>query len=240
MDLLLIFQLTASAAASVSSGANLILWLLSIGGLNWRTFDKKLLIVSQAVIWGLLLLAQSSFIYVRLDLIRFPGLFGVILQVETGCLLLLLITNEYLSISALQSRLIHILAVLSFVGTLVILLLSTYSPEQRNIFRLSFMITSLASLSFVHVQHIHTSAFKLFWRCPCHTAPKHEQALWIASVGSIGLFLLLLGSTILACTQPYLWTQLATFEVAVISIRKVAISIYLLRVPECNMVTVEV
>ncbi|KAL4780674.1 hypothetical protein BJX76DRAFT_337448 [Aspergillus varians] len=37
----------------------------------------------------------------------------------------------------------------------------------------------------------------------------------------------------------YLWTQLATFEVAIISIRKVAISIYLLRVPECNMVTVE-
>lgn len=58
MDLLLIFQLIASAAASASSGASLILWLLSIGGLDWRTFDKKLLIVSQAVIWGLIIIGS--------------------------------------------------------------------------------------------------------------------------------------------------------------------------------------
>ncbi|KAL2811452.1 hypothetical protein BDW59DRAFT_179171 [Aspergillus cavernicola] len=245
MDLQLIFQLVASAAALTCSGASLTLWLLSIEPLDQRPFGKKLLIIGQAVIGGVIITGLVVSCYLAIQQANFKtGLLWAILQLDIGCLLLLLILNE--------SRLTHILVVLSFVGTLVILLLSTSSPEHRNIFRLSFMIISLASLSFVHVQfirfwmicvkprHMHTNAFKLFWRHPCYTAPKHQQALWVASIGSIGLFLLLLGSTILACAKPCLWTQLTTFQVAIISLRKVAVSAYLLGAPECNTVTVEV
>ncbi|KAL4923411.1 uncharacterized protein BDV17DRAFT_244544 [Aspergillus undulatus] len=222
--------LIGQAAASFSSGANLMLWLLSIGGLDWRAFDKKLLIIAQAVIGGLIVIGSVVSCYLAIQQANFKAdVPWVILQLEVGCLLLLAILNEYLGISALLSRLTHILAVFSFVGTLATLLLSTCSQEHRNIFLSLFTIISLASLSFVHAQfirfwiicvkpgHMHANAFKLFWRYPCRTVYKHQQALWVASIVSIGLFLLLLGSMIFACVKPCLWTQLTTFQIAIIT-----------------------
>lgn len=87
------------------------------------------------------------------------------------------------------------------------------------------MIIALSSLSFVHAQvirawvkcmrpwNMQTNMFKLFWRCPYFTAARHQRALWTASIGSIGLFLVLLSLTILACIETNLQTQIVTVRI---------------------------
>lgn len=67
MDLLLILQVTASAAATACCGASLSLWLLSSGNLNQRALDKKLLIISQAVIYGVIIIGSfvSCFLVIQ-------------------------------------------------------------------------------------------------------------------------------------------------------------------------------
>jgi hypothetical protein len=113
MDFLLIFQVVASAAASACSAASLLLWLLSLEGLKRRVFDKKLLIIGQTVIGGVIIIGSivpyilmikqvnnksgkqsTSLMCVFLVLIHFSGSFWIILRIETGCLILLLILNE--------------------------------------------------------------------------------------------------------------------------------------------------
>ncbi|KMP07848.1 hypothetical protein CIHG_02816 [Coccidioides immitis H538.4] len=113
------------------------------------------------------------------------------------------------------------------------------SLRYRSIMLSLFMVISLVGLSVIYVQffrlwaicarptHELTDTLKLFWRKPHHAARKHQRALWVTSVGSIGVFPLLFSSTIIACTKPYLWTQITTLQVAIISLRKVFISIYL-------------
>lgn len=68
MDSLAIFQVAASAAASACSGVGLILWLVSMGDLNRRAFDKKLLIIGQAVIGGFITIGSivSCFLAIQL------------------------------------------------------------------------------------------------------------------------------------------------------------------------------
>lgn len=55
-----------------------------------------------------------------------------------------------------------------------------------------------------------TSTFKLFWQYPRLTAARHQRALWMASIGPIGLFLVSSGLTTLACIQTNLQTQIVT------------------------------
>jgi hypothetical protein len=98
----------------------------------------------------------------------------------------------------------------------------TKNTGAQQHFVSSIMIITLSSLSFVHAQiirawvkcmrtwHTQTSLFKLFWRCPCFTAARHQRALWAASIGSIVLSLILLGLTILAYVQTNLQTQIVT------------------------------
>jgi hypothetical protein len=94
--------------------------------------------------------------------------------------------------------------------------------EHHNALFSSYMIISLASLSFVHAQiirawvicmrpwHMQTSIFKLFWRNPDLTTARHQRALWAASIGSLGLVLVLLSLTTLACIKTGLQTQIVT------------------------------
>lgn len=84
------------------------------------------------------------------------------------------------------------------------------------------MILAFAGLSFVHAQfirawvicmrqwHMEASTFKLFWQYPSLTAARHQRALWIASIGSIWMFLISLGFTILACAHYNLQTPIMT------------------------------
>ena len=134
------------------------------------------------------------------------------------------------------------ISVLLLVGAVTALSLSLYFPvrvkrriswlpyvhnwpkmqEHYSAFILSYMILSLASLSFVHAQIIRAwvicmkpcctqiSTYKMFWREPDLTTARHQRALWAASIGSMGLFLVLSGLTIIACIKPKLHTQIAT------------------------------
>lgn len=95
--------------------------------------------------------------------------------------------------------------------------------EHYSAFILSYMILSLASLSFVHAQIIRAwvicmkpcctqiSTYKMFWREPDLTTARYQRALWAASIGSIGLFFVLSGLTIIACIKPKLHTQIARY-----------------------------
>lgn len=67
MDSRLIFQLTASAIASICSGASLAFWLLSTEALSQPGLSKKRLILSQAVIGGVIILGSvvSVFLAIR-------------------------------------------------------------------------------------------------------------------------------------------------------------------------------
>jgi hypothetical protein len=95
--------------------------------------------------------------------------------------------------------------------------------EQRSILFSSFIIIAFAGLSFIHAQIIRawvicmrpwrrmdTSTFKSFWHYPCPAVTRHQRTLWMASIGSVGLFFISLGLTILACVQPNLQTQIVT------------------------------
>lgn len=97
--------------------------------------------------------------------------------------------------------------------------------EQRSILFSSFIIIAFAGLSFIHAQIIRawvicmrpwrmdTSPFKSFWHYPCPAATRHQRALWMASIGSVGLFAISLGLTILACVQTNLQTQIVTVDI---------------------------
>lgn len=67
MDHRLQFQLAVSTAASVFSGASFALWLLSIEAFKQPAFNKKSVILSQAVISGVIILGSiaSTFIAIR-------------------------------------------------------------------------------------------------------------------------------------------------------------------------------
>ncbi len=67
MNLLLMFQVTASAAASACSGASLILWLLSLGNLKRRMFDKKLLIMGQVIIGGVIIIGSIASCFLTIN-----------------------------------------------------------------------------------------------------------------------------------------------------------------------------
>lgn len=97
--------------------------------------------------------------------------------------------------------------------------------EQRSILFSSFIVIAFAVLSFIHAQIIRawiicmrpwrmdTGTFKSFWHSLCPAATRHHQALWIASIGSVGLFAISLGLTILACVQTNLQTQIVTVDI---------------------------
>lgn len=90
---------------------------------------------------------------------------------------------------------------------------------------LHFVIIALFSLSFIHAQIIRAwvkcmrpwnmqpNMFTLFWRCPRFTAAKHQRALWTAIIGSMGLFVVLLSRTIVACIKTDLHTQIVTVRI---------------------------
>ncbi|KAL2811824.1 hypothetical protein BDW59DRAFT_177057 [Aspergillus cavernicola] len=223
MDSRLIFQLTASAIASVCSGASLALWILSTEALSQPGLTKRRLILSQAVVSGVIILGSVVSVFLTIRQVNSQNnSFWLILNIEIGCVLILHVLNEYLSVSTLQHRSTHIVAGFFSISAIIVLSLSIYLSEHRIILLLLFMVINLISLGFVYVQfikywvicmkprQIQMNVFKLFWWRPSHAAPKHRQALWGALMASIGLFLLLLGFTILACTKPCLWTQIAT------------------------------
>lgn len=50
-----------------------------------------------------------------------------------------------------------------------------------------------------------TTMFNLGWRHPGPTAPKHQKALWVASIGSIvfSLYSMVSGVFLMCTTQPH-------------------------------------
>lgn len=94
--------------------------------------------------------------------------------------------------------------------------------RHRNVLLTLFTFMVLASQGFLHAQFIRfwyictkpmsiaTTAFNLGWRHPGPTAPKHQKALWVASIGSIVFSLYSLGTTVLVCIRPCLWVQFTT------------------------------
>lgn len=66
MDPEVVFQLTASTIASISCGASLALWLLSIDAMNLQRLSKEPLISSQAVIGVFVLLGSVASILLAL------------------------------------------------------------------------------------------------------------------------------------------------------------------------------
>ncbi|KAL4923031.1 uncharacterized protein BDV17DRAFT_25722 [Aspergillus undulatus] len=245
MDAQEIFQLAASTAASACSGASLAFWLLSIGAPHQPAFHSKPVLLSQAVIGGALIIGSITSIVLTIQQTNPKSNISWSVQgIGSGCLLLLLILDEYLSVSTLQSKITHVVAGAFFVSTMIILPLSIYLPEHHNLLLILFMVTALVGLSFVYIQYfrfwvkcmklesIQTSAFEVFWRHPGRTAHKLQRALWAASVLSIGLFVLLLCLAILASTKPCLWTQIIMLQIAIISLRKAVLSAYLLGAPD--------
>ena len=97
--------------------------------------------------------------------------------------------------------------------------------EQSSILFSSFIIIAFAGLSFIHAQIIRawvicmrpwrmdTSTFESFWHYPCPAATRHQRVLWMASIGSVALFAISLGLTILACVQTNLQTQIVTVRI---------------------------
>ncbi|KAL4993998.1 hypothetical protein BDV10DRAFT_177702 [Aspergillus recurvatus] len=238
------FQLAASTAASACTGASLALWLLSIGA-NQPAFHSKPVLLSQAVIGGILIIGPITSVVLTIQQTNPKSNITLSVQgIGSGCLLLLLVLNEYLSVSTLQSRLTHIFAGAFFVSTMTILPLSIYLPEHHNFLLTLFMVTGLVGLGFVYIQYfrfwvicmkperIKTSTFAVFWRHPGRTAHKHQRALWVTSILSIGLFMLLLCLAIIASTKPCLWTQITMLQIAIISLRKAVLSAYLFSAPD--------
>ncbi|OJJ42054.1 hypothetical protein ASPZODRAFT_1668563 [Penicilliopsis zonata CBS 506.65] len=246
MDSNLLFQLTASTIASVCCGSSLALWLISIKALSWQRLKNEPLITAQATIGALVFL--GSILSVLLSILRAnlkTNLPWLILQLEISCVLVLVIVNEYLCVSTLQHWTSHMISAFSCLGAVIILSLSVSFP--RSILLSSFIIIAFIGLSLIHAQiirawvicirpwHMDTSAFKSFWHYPCPDATRHQRALWMASIGSVGLFTILLGLVILACVQTNLQTQIVTIQIAITSLRKVAISSCLLQTPHNNL-----
>ncbi|KAL4940067.1 hypothetical protein BDV06DRAFT_197485 [Aspergillus oleicola] len=58
-------------------------------------FDKKLLIMGQAIIGGVIIIGSIASCFLTINQVNIKsGQFWVTLQMETGCLLLLLVLNE--------------------------------------------------------------------------------------------------------------------------------------------------
>lgn len=113
-----------------------------------------------------------------------------------------------------------------FVGTLQLIALHTerasLTRNCRSTAPICFLhlLSLITGLSLVHAQiirawvtctmpwHTQTNTFKLIRQCPHLTAARHLRALWVASIGSIGLFIVLLGLTTLTCIQANLQTQI--------------------------------
>lgn len=110
-------------------------------------------------------------------------------------------------------------------STYCVCIIDRKMQEQRSILFSSFIIIAFAGLSFIHAQIIRawvicmrpwrmdTSTFKSFWQYPCPAATRHQRALWMASIGSVGLFFISLGLTILACLKTNLQTQVVTVDI---------------------------
>ncbi|TQB67760.1 hypothetical protein MPDQ_004812, partial [Monascus purpureus] len=145
MDAQTTFQLTASTAASACSGASLAFWLLSVEARKQPAFHKKPVLLSQAVIGGVIIIGSivSIVLAIRLASSNSGDTFSSIQETGSGCLLLLLVLNEYLSVSTLQSEITHMVAGAFVVGTVLMLSLSIYLPDHRNVLLSSFMVTSL-------------------------------------------------------------------------------------------------
>ncbi|KAL2840805.1 hypothetical protein BJY01DRAFT_16130 [Aspergillus pseudoustus] len=250
MDAQAIFQLTASTAASVCSGASLAFWLLSAEVWKQPAFHKKPVLLSQAIIGGVIIIGSivSIVLAIRQANPKSGDTFLSIQETGSGSLLLLLVLNEYLSVSTLQSEITHMVAGAFVVGTVLMLSLSIYLPDHRNVLLSSFMVTSLVCLSYVYVQYIkfwarctkvedvQTDTLGSPWRYPGRTARIHQRALWVTSILSIGLFLVSLCLAIIACTKTHLWAQLTMLQIAIINLRKALLSIYLLRAPDGSQV----
>ncbi|PYH92244.1 hypothetical protein BO71DRAFT_29409 [Aspergillus ellipticus CBS 707.79] len=248
MDSDLIFQLTTSTIAWLYFGSSLAFWLLSIRASNSGRLSRGRLVSSQVVIGSAIflgLLISILLAFLKAKLVRSCS--WLLLQQEIGSVLLLLVMNEYLSVSTLQSCSTHVVSALLFLGTVVPLPLSMYFTEHCSALFSLFMILALASLGFVHAQiirawsicmkplHMQRSVFKLFWQYPDLTSARHQRILWVASISSVALFLVLLGLTVFACIHTNLQTQIMTLQIAIISFRKALISIYIFRIPGMKM-----
>lgn len=89
------------------------------------------------------------------------------------------------------------------------------------------MFHALAGLSFIQLQIIQAWAkcsrqwkmqanyINLFCKYPSLTSEWHQKALWMASIGSIGLFISSLGLTVLACVQTQQQAQIATVRIVI-------------------------
>jgi hypothetical protein len=58
--------------------------------------------------------------------------------------------------------------------------------------------------------HKEAGAFKLFLQYPSLASARHQQALWMASIGSLWMLFISLGLTIFACIHHNLQTQIMT------------------------------
>ncbi|KAL2782803.1 hypothetical protein BJX66DRAFT_319798 [Aspergillus keveii] len=227
------FQLSASTAALVCSAASLAFWLL----LNRFRIRKNLVILSQAVISGLIFLGSfsSMVLSIRPAIRRSKGdATATTHDITSGCILLLLVLNEYLSVYyTVRCRIIHLCAGALFAGALAILPLSLLLPEHHIPLLSLFMIICVLGVGFVYLQYFRFEARSrtegLDWN-PSRTYIR--RVLRMTSIVTSMLLPVALCVTIVTCVEPHLWAQLTMFQIAVLNLRRAIVSVYCLRIQD--------